>query len=160
MNPKAIARQYRLSWDMLDEIMAQCSDAVWRLEVPPPISIGRSMFHTLQSTQRYCRTNSKQRVEMDPFDFGGHELKVAMKDFPSIDQVREYSFEVRERVIKWLSGLSEKDLNSESKSFRWTGHTAGERLLYTLKHINHHIGQMNLILRQQGIETVEWKCVR
>jgi uncharacterized damage-inducible protein DinB len=160
MNPEAIARQFLLSWDMLDEIMGRCSDAVWRRECPPPISIGRAVFHTLQSAQRYCRTHSRQRVEMDPFNFGGNELKVAMQDFPNIEEVREYSVAVRKRAIEWLKRLSKNDLNSESKSFRWTGNTAGERILYTLKHFNHHLGQINLILRQQGIETVEWKCVR
>jgi len=159
MKVEAIKRQFELSWDMLDEAISRCPDAVWRAETPAPYSIGRLAFHTLQSTQRYCRTGHK-RVELDPFKFGGQELHVPMSKFPGAEEVRGYSGKVRRRVLKWLDSLEDRQLSDSDSAFLWTGRTIGERLCYTLKHFNHHLGQINLILRQNGIEAAEWKCVR
>ena len=153
-----IRRQFELSWDMLDEVMGRCTNAVWRLETPPPYAIGRLAFHTIQSTLRYCRAGCRAKVNLDPFNFGGNEGRVPMEQFPDIAAVLEYSRASRVRVMKWMDTLRQRDLSISDGSFLWTGRTVGERLLYTLKHINHHVGQMNLILRQQGIDAVGWKC--
>lgn len=158
MNPEGIVRQFELSWDMLDEIMSRCSDPVWRAELPQPYSIGRLCFHVIQSTARYCRAG-KQRADLDPFGFGGNELKVRMDTFPSADEMKVYSRKVRKRTLAWLGSLDAVALGTNDGAFQWTGRSVGERVLYTLKHFHHHLGQMNLLLRMQGIDRVEWRCV-
>ena len=157
MAVEAVRRQFETSWDMLDEAFARCPDEAWRAEAPKPYSIGRLAFHILQSTQRYCRTGHR-RVELDPFGFGGNELDVPMSAFPSVEHVAVYSRKTRARVMKWLDSLDDDQLRQSDNAFRWTGRTIGERLFYTLKHFNHHLGQINLLLRQQNIEAVEWRC--
>jgi uncharacterized damage-inducible protein DinB len=33
---------------------------------------------------------------------------------------------------------------------------AGELLLYNLRHVQHHVGQLNLLIRQAGAEPAAW----
>ncbi|MCL5270506.1 MAG: DinB family protein [bacterium] len=153
----ALRRQYALSWDMLEDALGRCTDAAWRAETTPPYAIARLAFHTVQSTQRYCRTGHR-KTELDPFGFGGDGLVVAIDRIPAITDMRAYSDRVRRRVTVWLETLTDDTLAASDNAFQWTGLTIGERLVYTLKHFHHHLGQINLLLRQHGIAVGPWKC--
>lgn len=160
MRVQGIKRQYEFSWDMLNEVFDRCPDRVWRQEKIKPYSIGRLAYHIIVSTQRYCRPKRKA-VELDPFNLGrGEGEDVPMDRFPGIADVRGYSDKVRKRVMKWFDSLRDSELSESDGGFTWTGETIGERLVYTLKHFHHHLGQMNLLLRQHGSDAVEWKCRR
>jgi uncharacterized damage-inducible protein DinB len=158
MQTEAIRRQFELTWDMLDEVYDRCPEKLWRKEKIKPYSIARLMYHTVWWTQRYCR-QKKKAVELDPFNFGYEGDGVSIERFPDIAGMRAYSDRVRKRIVKWLDSMEDRELEEWDRGFRHTGRTMGERLIYSLKHINHHLGQMNLLLRQNRIEAGEWKCV-
>jgi uncharacterized damage-inducible protein DinB len=159
MRVEDLKRQFELSWDMLDEVFEKCTGRIWRAEKIKPYSIARLMYHTVWWTQRYCR-HKKKVVELDPFNFGREGDSVAIERMPDIAEMRAYSNRVRKRIMKWLDSMEDSGLCESDGGFEHTGETIGERLVYSLKHIHHHLGQMNLLLRQSGKDAVEWRCVR
>ena len=40
--------------------------------------------------------------------------------------------------------------------FRWLRMKVGELLLYSMRHVQHHTGQLNIVLRQEGLEPPDW----
>lgn len=72
----------------------------------------------------------------------------------------------RERALEWLGksraktravvlGLTEAR-SAEPCTFTWGSMPFGELLLYNLRHVQHHAGQLNWILRQEIDDAPRW----
>ena len=63
--------------------------------------------------------------------------------------------EVKAKCVRVLEKLSSKELEGKNSYF-WTGPTLAHRLIYNIRHAQHHIGQLNSILRQNGNDAATW----
>jgi len=141
-----LARQYEFAFKMLRAALEQCPPKRWAVARDPFFAPGRLALHILSSTQRYCR---RPGARVRPPSWAGREV-------PTKAQVLEYLNLVEQQVQKWLGGLTDSQLLASDSGFKWTGENRLARALYTLRHIHHHLGQINAELRVAGYKPAAW----
>jgi hypothetical protein len=62
-------------------------------------------------------------------------------------QLLEYLDQCREKCFRVLADLSEEKCRERS-SFPWLDFSVGDLMLYNMRHVQHHTGQLNFILQQ------------
>lgn len=67
-----------------------------------------------------------------------------------------YLEDVREKLETWIKGLDDEVFHSTETEFPWTGSTLHGRLLYSIEHFRHHLGELNGELRRRGLPRVKW----
>jgi hypothetical protein len=65
--------------------------------------------------------------------------------------------EIRAAVEARLTKLDDAALLEPERAHPWTSQTRVGKLLYNLRHIQHHLGEVNAELIRRGIEGVSWK---
>jgi len=83
-----------------------------------------------------------------PWNFGPEELwsrEVALGKLA----------EMRERVARTLAQLDDADLLAPETVHPWTGQTRMGKMIYELRHIQHHLGAISTALKRRGIQPFE-----
>jgi uncharacterized damage-inducible protein DinB len=65
--------------------------------------------------------------------------------------------DVRAIVERRLAKLDDAALLEPEELHPWTGQTRMDRLLYVLRHSQHHLGEMNAELTRRGIKAAIWE---
>ncbi|MDF1514061.1 MAG: hypothetical protein P1S60_09650 [Anaerolineae bacterium] len=73
---------------------------------------------------------------------------------PTQDQVLTYMDQVWHAVEPWILA---SDLIQPETVYHWTGSILLSRLLYVIRHIQHHTAEMNLELKKRGYPLIDWK---
>lgn len=143
-----IWRQFGASIDMLENAMVACPEKVWGDKV------GWHEFwylasHTLFFTDLYL--SEKEEGFMPPPPFGLEELDERGVLPPRVHTKQElltYLAHCREKLRRTIRELTEEKANREAVGLR-PGLTFGELYLYSMRHVQHHTAQLNLLIRQQ-----------
>ena len=150
-----IARQYAFALAMLRQAIQHCDDSQWTTAREPWLAPARLAIHILTSTRHYCRRPGLKLKLPRWADRMGWD-SIPRSDLPSREQVLTYVDEVERQACRWLGGLSDAQLLSPDGGYKWTGRVRADRALYTLRHIHHHLGQLNVELRLAGSEPAPW----
>jgi hypothetical protein len=65
--------------------------------------------------------------------------------------------DIRSAVQQRLTTLNDAALLEPETVHPWTGATRIGKMIYNLRHIQHHLGEVNAELIRRGIEGVGWK---
>ncbi len=114
-----------------------------------PVSLA---LHILQSIDGYSALEPGEGSG-DPLTQINWQERDASK-LPSQSAVLAY-LEVVEKRIAGL--LVKADLAAEEKLFAWTGKTILSRILYTLRHTQHHLADLAMELKRRGFEPPNWE---
>jgi uncharacterized damage-inducible protein DinB len=71
------------------------------------------------------------------------------------DELSDYLLRCRARCRDTIGALT-ADRAAELLPLRWGAMSRAELLLYNLRHVQHHVGQLNLILRQRIDSAPGW----
>lgn len=110
-------------------------------------------YHLVETIDFYAG-----ELPADQFPWGGR-FGVDWEDhrsehLPSQEQLLCYLDEVVPKLKDWLLGT---DLLSPERTFPWSGSSGLSRALYLLRHVQHHLAEMSLELRQRGYASPEWR---
>lgn len=110
-------------------------------------------YHVVETIEFYTGNIIAEQFEW------GHRFHCDWEDtnstkLPNQDEVLTYLGEVWEHSQTWIR--SHNLLEPESM-FPWTGDTLLGRMLYILRHIQHHTAEMSLELKRRGYECPDWK---
>jgi hypothetical protein len=125
----AIASQIGASLAMLDVAMADCPDASWDDGSGP-----RSFWYILEELD--------SAGVLPPRAYTRAEL-------------RSYADHCRRRIAETAAGLTPESAVRRCR-FPWGEVAYVELLLYAMRHVQHHAGQLNLLLRQRTDVTPRW----
>jgi len=64
--------------------------------------------------------------------------------------------ETADTVSQWLHNLGDAGLLMEETQYPWTGKAKLGRAIYTLRHNQWHIAEINTLLRERGLEPGDW----
>ncbi|MGK0157425.1 MAG: hypothetical protein ACI9SE_004405 [Neolewinella sp.] len=157
-----IRQQFGAAMQSLHDAMQACPHAVWSAEgQPSDAAVLRQepwylAFHTIFWLDLYLSENAGSYVPPAPFT--RDELE------PDLLPARAYS---KNELFDWLQQCAtafEQRLAScatdegmqRACHLQWGEMTAGELLLYNLRHVQHHTAQLNLLIRQAGAEPSRW----
>jgi hypothetical protein len=154
-----IKSQYHAALSMLQQVVANCPDAVW-LSVHPTMGFWRVAFHALFYTHLYLQPAEKDfapwRKHRDESQYLG-PLPWPPHDEPRVGE--PYS---REEVLEYLDfvrtqvddRVDQFDLAGES-GFFWLPFSKLELQMYNIRHVQQHTGELSQRLAESGVE-IDW----
>ena len=136
---------------MIEQAIDICSDSLWAEKTHQP-QFWQEVYHTIYYLDFYLGTNPKKHQER-------FKCKENLKEKPektlSKAELLSYLEDVKEKSQEIFERLTTIEIEGKN-SFWWTGATLGHRLIYNLRHSQHHMGKINLFLRTNGLEPSKW----
>ena len=151
-----LARQFGATAQMLQESIESCPGQIWTKGLGGA-AFWHQAYHTIFFLDFYLH---KREADFTPAPIHRENLpylSAAPSGEPySKTTLLEYLQQVRQRAQLLLAELTEDDLTAPSP-VPWYTIPRGEFLLNNLRHAQHHIGQLNMILRAHGVSPPEWR---
>lgn len=149
---EALADQWLRTFFMLRNAIETLSDEEWmkgETLYQRPVSL---VLHILQSTDGYTAMEPGEGSE-DPLTQINWQERDTSK-LPTQPAVLAYLDVVEKRVAQLLV---KADFEAEEKLFAWTGKTILSRILYALRHTQHHLADLAMELKRRGFEPPNWE---
>lgn len=157
-------RQFGAVIDYLDDTMRACPDSLWHAclwnhpdEKPEFAQFWYRAYHTLFWLDLYLTGAEEGFLPPPPF-----ALIEQYDDGPLPDraytkaELLDYARGCRERCKATIAGLTDEAL-ARHCVFGWGECSFLELLIYNLRHVQEHTGQLNLFLGQNNIYTPDYK---
>ena len=145
--------EYHALFEMAHKAINHCPEELWSNErKDPPYWL--LVYHTAFYLDFYLRAAPEEFETR--FDISGpFDLAAKMKRTLSKKELKNYLISIKRRCNRVLASLRSKELEGKN-TYTWTGPTLAHRLVYNVRHAQHHIGQLNLMLRHHQAEAAAW----
>ena len=159
-----IHRQFAAAIQMIQMSVRACPDELWddRSEGSP---FWHLAYHALYYADLYLSEDEKSFQPMDYHEDKAHFLPGDYKEYGGIVRTPEKAF-TREQLLEYTDHCLHKCRDTFRKltnkkalkrcGFWWYEMNIGEFLLNSLRHTQHHAGQLVLLLRRQADIGIEW----
>lgn len=153
----ALESQFAASLDMLERAIAACPPALWDdAATPVERRFGYLAYHTVFWLDCYTYGREEGYAPPVPFTLGEWDPAGVYPDpLYSRAQVEGFLAHARTRLRATLSVLDEA---AASRPCGFPRHSMSvlELHSYNLRHVQHHVGQLQLLIRQAGGEPPRW----
>ncbi|WP_312186552.1 DinB family protein [Sphingobacterium sp.] len=148
----ALWSQFGASLDMLENAIHMCPDEHW----DTALDFWYLSFHCIFWTDYYLSVEPNKFEPPKPFTFSEFDPTGKKPDRTYIrSEILAYLEYCRQKARKHIEELTPSRMNArwinESKNFSYL-----EILLYNMRHIQHHVAQLNLYLRQAIDRAPKW----
>lgn len=147
-------RQFGAAIDMLENALTACPETLWSDRTRQP-EFWYTVFHTLFWLDLYLSDSKEGFVPPAPFTLGELELDVLPDRVYTKDELRTYLLHGRDKCRATIAALSEQKARQRC-GFERLDISVAELLLYNLRHVQHHAGQLNTLLRQATGSAPRW----
>lgn len=148
-------RQFAAAIDMLENAITACPDDLWGNRERRP-EFWYVVYHTLFLLDLYVEGTLEGWAPPEPYNMD--ELDPAGVLPPRVytkEEMRAYLRHGREKTRAAIAGLTEEKARRMC-TFSWLELSYGELMLDSLRHVQHHTAQLNLILRQVTDSAPRW----
>jgi len=150
-----ISHQFGASIDMIERAIDACPEALWSDRTQNP-EYWYVTFHTLFWLDLYVGGTVQGFTPPAPFSLDELDPAGIIPSEPySKQQLRDYLSHCRKKLRQSLESLTPEKAG-ERCMVEWIDASYSELLLYTMRHVQHHAGQLNLILRQKTNSAPRW----
>ena len=156
MVKRSVWQQFGAAIDMLDDAIRACPDHLWTAalwddqENPRYGQFWSLAFHTLFWVDLYLTGTDKDFAPPPPF------VDDEPPDQPYTKAaVRGYLIQCRQKCQSVIEGLTDEQANKVCP-FPWMEPTFLELQLYSMRHVQEHAAQLNMLLGQQGVTGADW----
>jgi hypothetical protein len=152
---EALWEQLGGSLTMLERAIVACPDATWTA-----MAGTREFWYMAYHTLFFLDLNLSGTLEgfapPPPFTMGELDpTGVLPERVYTKAELLEYLRHCREKARVTFESLT--DLEAvRVVEFSWVRMKYGELMLYNLRHVQHHTGQLNMLLRQSGVDAPDW----
>lgn len=152
----SIWQQFGAAIDMLDDAVSACTDQLWTANLwddPEDSRYGQFWFvayHTLFWLDLYLTGTGEGFLPPAPFIRGALPEKPYTKD-----DVSAYLRQCRHKCQTIIEGLTDEKAHRIC-TFEWMEPTYLELQLYSMRHVQEHAAQLNLVLGQNGLTAADW----
>ncbi len=145
-------RQFGASIDMLKNAIELCPEADWATKN----QFWYNAYHSIFFLDYYLTMPPVGFTPPAPFDLSEFEDRMPSSVFTK-DELLIYTHYCRNKchdfIMNWNNETDPTEWENESKTMRYS---VVEILIYNLRHVQHHVGQLNLLLRQMINDAPEW----
>ncbi len=144
-------KQFGATIDMLENSVSACPDAIW----DDSSKFWYNAYHTIFYLDYYLSEVPDTFHPPQPFtlsEFDPEELPDRVYDKSELIAYIKFC---REKCRKLISDLSDENLQKRFIN-QYRNYSRLEILLYNMRHVHHHTGQLNLLLRQSGHTPPNW----
>jgi hypothetical protein len=148
-------RQFGAAIDMLENALVACPDELWGDRSLRP-EFWYVVYHTLFWLDCYLSDPPGEFAPPAPFTLDEMDPAGLLPDrvYTKLE-MRSYLEHGRRKCRATIASLTGARA-LERRAFGRAEGTFAELLLYNLRHVQHHAGQLNLILRQRGDSAPRW----
>jgi|SRR5579863_2108570 len=155
--------QFGASIDMLENAIRACPDPLWSDPSKPPHWMSHDVvgfwyvaYHTLFFLDFYLSDPAEGFAPPAPFTLDELDPLGLLPDRPyTQDELLAYLEHGRAKCRAAIQTLTPEKAR-EVRDFGFFALPFAELLLSTMRHVQHHAGQLNLILRQQTASAPRW----
>jgi len=148
--------QFGASTDMLENAVVTCPEDVWSEPLEKLQWQERNVagfwyvvYHTLFWLDFYLTDPPTDFVPRPPFTLDELDPTGMLPErVYTKDEMLQYLHECRRKCHDTIMSMNDKEAR-EPCGLDWLPVTRAELLLYNLRHVQHHVGQLNLLLRQR-----------
>ena len=153
---KAIVwQQFGAAIDMLENAIDACPDDLWNDRSRQP-EFWYVAYHTLFWLDLYQSDSLEGFSPPAPFTLDELDPAGIVPSRPyTKDELKTYLDHGRRKCRTTIEALSDEKA-SRRCAFEWVDVSVAELLLYNMRHVQHHAGQLNLILRQTIDSAPRW----
>lgn len=154
-----IESQYRAALRMLRQAVARCPESLWNSPGNGEGTIyenrtWRIAYHVLFYTDLYLSPSER---EFAPWDRGipnANFMNVPIEEeHNTVDEILEYLGMIDDRLHEAIAAVP---LDEPTSGFEWIPFSRFELHLYTIRHLQHHTGQLFERLRSNGMSDLGW----
>jgi hypothetical protein len=150
-----IWQQFGAAIDMLENAVLACPDNLWGDRSQRP-EFWYVVFHTLFFLDLYLSDSDVGFVPPAPFTLDEMDERGLMPErVYTKEELRKYLEHGRKKCRATIKTMTEVKANRRC-GFHWLDLSVAEVLLYNMRHVQHHAGQLNLILRQKIDSAPRW----
>lgn len=150
-----LGRQLGAAVDMLEAAIEACPDALWADRSRRP-EFWYVTYHTLFYLDLYLSGTPERFAPPEPFTLDELDPAGELPDRPySRDELRRYLAHGRAKTWDVLERLTDEEA-ARPCGFGWLDMTVTELFVYNLRHVQHHVAQLNLVLRQSTGSAPGW----
>ena len=151
----AIGAQFHAAIDMLENAVCACPGTLWGDRDRRP-EFWYLVYHTLFWLDYYLADSERDFAPPAPFMLGERDPEGVMPDrVYTKDELLGYLRHGRSRLGTVLDAMTGARAAAPC-GFERRDMSAGELLLYNLRHVQHHAAQLHLILRQSTDSVPGW----
>lgn len=138
--------QYEAALCMFHETLAACPTELWDGKIAF-LTFGQTAYHTLFFTDYYLSRSEHDFELRDVNVTGGDERTDAVSAGLGKDQTMAYLLICREKMRAALASETAESLQAPS-AFERRNFSRGELHIYNIRHIQHHLAQLQAYLRR------------
>jgi hypothetical protein len=150
-----VGQQLGAAIDMLENALLAFPEEVWsdRSQPPEPWYLA---FHTLFFLDYYLSDSSEAFAPPAPFTLDELDPAGVLPERPYTQaELHAYLQHGRAKCRATLAALAEERARRRYR-YGWGEASGAELLLYSLRHVQHHTAQLNLLLRQRAGAAPGW----
>lgn len=145
-------QQFGAAIDMLQNSVASCPDNLWN----DSSQFWYNAYHVIFFLDYYLSEDADKFMPPEPYTLS--ELDPDGRLPERVYEKKEligYLDYCREKCRKLIASLSEENLKKRFIN-QYRNYSRFEIILYNMRHVQHHAGQLNLLIRQSGNEPPNW----
>jgi hypothetical protein len=158
-----IWQQFGAAIDMLDETLRTCPDELWRhrlwekpMERPEFSQFWYQVYHALFWLDLYLTGAEEGFVPLPPFTLIEQDENGPVPERPyTKEELQAYLETCRKKCQATIESMTDEEAQRRC-TFGWGEVSFAELLLYTMRHVQGHAAQLNLLLGQKAITTGDW----
>ena len=147
-----IWKQFGASLDMFENSLKQCPDELWTNE---DTNFWYIAYHTLFYTDYYLSEEPDNFQPPPPYSPSEFQEGIMPERVYTKEELISYTQHCREKCRKLLADFTEEKARKPWIN-KWKNYTMFEMMLYNMRHVQHHVGQLNLLLGQIDHELPIW----
>lgn len=152
---RIIWQQFGASIDMLENAMRACPELLWADRSQRP-EFWYVAFHTLFFLDLYLSESDVGFVPPDPFTLDEMDERGLLPErVYAKEELLKYLEHGRTKCRTAIAAMTEEKAGRRC-GFEWLDCSLGEMLLYNMRHVQHHAGQLHLMLRQKVDTAPRW----
>jgi hypothetical protein len=152
---RILKRQLDGSFEMIEQAISLCPEDVWDKGEGNTVPIWEQVYHALFFVNVWLKDWRKKREYPEFHIKEALALEKVTGRRISRDQMKGYMVEVTRKTESFFASITPGSLEEESEEWgkMWT---VADRILGQIRHVQHHMGYINAILRMKGTATVPW----
>ena len=144
--------QFGAAIDMLENAVAECPDSLWN----DSSQFWYKAYHCIFFLDYYLSEDADNFMPPKPFTLSEFNPDGEMPErVYSKEELITYINFCREKCRKLISALSEENLKKRFKN-QYMDYSRLEIILDNMRHVQHHTGQLNLLIRNSGDIPPDW----
>jgi uncharacterized damage-inducible protein DinB len=151
---QALHQQYDAAITMLENAVKACPEWLWDNNDKGP-AFWQVLYHTTYYLDLYFSEFDETLSTSPKHDGTAHRLETVPERTRSKVELLELLSGARLKCLSVLDALNQTYLE-RSTPFEWQSFNRANLVLDNLRHVQHHVGQLALLLRREANLDLEW----